>query len=164
MNKDSEIMYFTIGAHPAFCVPAREGEVQSDYRLTFEKQDSLTYLLLDPESSTAIADEPHTLSLENGTCAIDSHMFDKGALIFDNSQIQKAGILFPDGTPYLTLTSEGFPNFGIWSVPGASFVCLEPWMGRCDDRGFEGQLSEKANINILKPNEEFIKSYQITVH
>ena len=108
VNKDSEIMYFTIGAHPAFCVPAREGEVQSDYRLTFEKQDSLTYLLLDPESSTAIADEPHTLSLENGTCAIDSHMFDKGALIFDNSQIQKAGILFPDGTPYLKVarTSE----------------------------------------------------------
>ena len=77
---------------------------------------------------------------------------------------QKAGILFPDGTPYLTLTSEGFPNFGIWSVPGAPFVCLEPWMGRCDDCGFEKPLSEKANINVLKPDEEFIKSYQITVH
>ena len=91
-------------------------------------------------------------------------MFDKDALVFDNGQIQKAGILLPDGTPYLTLTSEGFPNFGIWSVPGAPFVCLEPWMGRCDDCGFKKPLSEKANINVLKPDEEFIRSYQITVH
>lgn len=157
-------MYFTIGGHPAFRVPVREGESQSDYRLTFEGQDALTYLLIDTSVGTVVADEPHTLSLENGTCAIDAHMFDKDALVFDNGQIQKAGILFPDGTPYLTLTSEGFPNFGIWSVPGAPFVCLEPWMGRCDDCGFEKPLSEKANINVLKPDEEFIKSYQITVH
>ena len=128
VNKDSETMYFTIGGHPAFRVPVREGESQSDYRLAFEEQDALTYLLIDTSVGTVIADEPHTLPLENGTCAIDPHMFDKDALVFDNGQIQKAGILFPDGSPYLTLTSEGFPNFGIWSVPGAPFVCLEPWM------------------------------------
>ena len=45
-----------------------------------------------------------------------------------------------------------------------SGAALEPWMGRCDDCGFEKPLSEKANINVLKPDEEFIKSYQITVH
>lgn len=157
-------MYFTIGGHPAFRVPVREGESQSDYCLAFEGLDALTYLLIDTSAGTVIADEPHTLSLENGTCSIAPHMFDKDALVFDNGQIQKAGILFPDGTPYLTLTSEGFPNFGIWSVPGAPFVCLEPWMGRCDDCGFEKSLSEKNNINVLKPDEEFIKSYQITVH
>ena len=164
VNNDSETMYFTIGGHLAFRVPVREGESQSDYRLAFEGLDALTYLLIDTSVGTVLADEPHTLSLENGTCSIAPHMFDKDALVFDNGQIQKAGILFPDGTPYLTLTSEGFPNFGIWSVPGAPFVCLEPWMGRCDDCGFEKPLSEKANINVLKPDEEFIKSYQITVH
>ena len=33
------------------------------------------------------------------------------------------------------LICHGFPSFGIWSVPGSPFVCLEPWMGRCDDFG-----------------------------
>ena len=41
VNKDSETMYFTIGGHPAFRVPVREGESQSDYRLAFEEQDAL---------------------------------------------------------------------------------------------------------------------------
>ena len=66
VNNDSETMYFTIGGHPAFRVPVREGESQSDYRLAFEGLDALTYLLIDTSVGTVLADEPHTLSLENG--------------------------------------------------------------------------------------------------
>ena len=163
-NDSDDTMYFTIGAHPAFQVPVREGEAQSDYHLSFEDQDYLTYILLDPASGTAVPDKTYDLVLKDGICDIGAHMFDQDALVFGDGQIQKASLLFPDGNPYITVTCPGFPDFGIWSVPGSSFVCLEPWMGRCDDCGFEGQLSEKSNINALKPDEEFIKSYQITVH
>ena len=70
----------------------------------------------------------------------------------------------PDGKPYIALESKGFPNFGIWSKPGAPYVCLEPWCGRCDNRGFEGELSEKPGINALKAGEVFEKSYDIIVY
>ena len=43
-------------------------------------------------------------------------------------------------------------------------VCLEPWCGRCDKRGFEGELSEKPDINALKAGEVFEKSYDIIVY
>lgn len=163
INKDTETMYFTIGGHPAFRVPADGNGKQEDYSLYFENQKYLTYLLLDPASGTAIAEQPHILSLEKGECSITSHMFDNDALVFSNGQIAKAGIRMPDGTPYLELCCEGFPNFGIWSVPGAPFVCLEPWMGRCDDRGFDGELSQKENINKLASGEAFQKEYQIRI-
>ena len=163
INKDSETMYFTIGVHPAFNVPVLSDTVQSQYHLTFSGQKELTYCLLDATLGTALPDQPHTLSLENGTCLIDAHMFDEGALIFDNSQITKAGITLPDGTPYVEISCEGFPNFGIWSAIGAPFVCLEPWMGRCDNTGYEGELSQKPNINTLKPAEVFDKSYMISI-
>ena len=162
VNTGENTMYFTIGGHPAFCVPAGNTGKKEDYLLTFDGQDSISYLLLDPESGTAFADQTHTLELKNGTCQIDAHMFDHDALVLDH-QIEKAGIAFPDGTPYLELDCEGFPNFGIWSVPGSSFVCLEPWMGRCDNCGFEGDLSEKENINTLNPQEIFHASYQIKI-
>ncbi|WP_353652676.1 aldose 1-epimerase family protein [Ruminococcus sp. AF17-22AC] len=163
VNKDQEIMYFTIGAHPAFNVPVLPDTVQSQYHLTFSGQKELTYCLLHPEYATAMPDQPHTLSLENGTCLIDEHMFDEGALIFDDGQITKAGIVLPDGTPYVEISCEGFPNFGIWSAIGAPFVCLEPWMGRCDNTGYNEELSKKPNINTLKPTEIFDKSYVISV-
>lgn len=162
VNTDSQIMYFTIGGHPAFNVPADGEGCQSDYSLTFSGQESLTYFLVHPSHGTAKPDEPHTLPLTNGTCKIDEHMFDFDALVIDG-QIDKAGILLPDGTPYLELSCKGFPNFGIWSVPGAPFVCLEPWMGRCDNCGFEGDLSEKDNINRLESGETFEKDYTIKI-
>ena len=163
VNKDQETMYFTIGAHPAFNVPVLPDTVQSQYHLTFSGQKELTYCLLHPEYATAMPDQPHTLSLENGTCLIDEHMFDEGALIFDDRQITKAGITLPDGTPYVEISCEGFPNFGIWSAIGAPFVCLEPWMGRCDNTGYNKELSQKPNINMLKPDEVFDRSYVISV-
>lgn len=164
VNHSNKPMYFTIGGHPAFNVPAvGSADNKEDYLLTFDEQKSLTYLLLDPASGTALPDQTQTLELTDGTCHIDAHMFDHDALIFDN-QIEKAGIAFPDGTPYLELTCHRFPNFGIWSVPGSSFVCLEPWMGRCDDCGFTGNLSEKANINKLDVDEIFNASYEIKIY
>ena len=164
VNHSNEPMYFTIGGHPAFNVPADgSADNKEDYLLTFDGQESLTYLLLDLASGTALPDQTQTLELTDGTCKIDAHMFDHDALIFDN-QIEKAGIAFPDGTPYLELTCHRFPNFGIWSVPGSSFVCLEPWMGRCDDCGFKGDLSEKANINVLNVDEIFNASYEIKIY
>lgn len=164
VNHSNKPMYFTIGGHPAFNVPAvGSADNKEDYLLTFDEQKSLTYLLLDSASGTALPDQTQTLELTDGTCHIDAHMFDHDALIFDN-QIEKAGIAFPDGTPYLELTCHRFPNFGIWSVPGSSFVCLEPWMGRCDDCGFTGDLSEKANINKLDVDEIFNASYEIKIY
>ena len=163
ISLNDETMYFTIGGHPAFNVPAGGIGSQEQYHLTFDGRDSLSYLLIDMSSGTAVADKAYTLELENGSCLIDAHMFDKDALIFDD-QIEKAGIAFPDGTPYVELICHGFPSFGIWSVPGAPFVCLEPWMGRCDDFGFKGELPEKKYINTLDKDEIFTASYEIKIY
>lgn len=162
-NRSDTDMYFTIGGHPAFRVPVIEGTSYNDYSLSFEGQDSLRYVLLDLASGTTLEGQEADLKLTNGACPLDSHMFDKDALVFDNGQISRAGILLPDGSPYLELRCNGFPSFGIWSVPGAPFVCLEPWMGRCDSCGYDGTLEEKPGINSLKPEEVFHQSYIIKI-
>lgn len=162
-NTGKARMHFTIGGHPAFNVPVIEGTEFEDYSLSFEGQASLHYLLLDPASGTAIQEKEMELKLKDGICPLDAHMFDHDAFVFDHGQISRAGILLPDGSPYLELRCEGFPNFGIWSVPGAPFVCLEPWMGRCDNCGYTGTLEAKPNINSLNPEEIFEKSYTIKI-
>ena len=163
INHSNETMYFTIGGHPAFNVPILPDTKREDYHLTFSGQKELTYHLLDTRYGTAIPDKVYTLVLENGSCQITEGMFDKDALIFDDGQISKAGIALPDGTPYVEISCEGFPNFGIWSAGDAPFVCLEPWMGRCDNTGYDKELSQKANINMLEPEDVFDKSYVISV-
>ena len=166
-NQDQEIMYFTIGGHPAFRVPVLENTVQTDYKLLFEKPEGLEYKLICPGEGTADPSRAYTLSLEKlgeyYGCDIGAHMFDQDALIFDEGQVQWAALGYPDGKPYVSLECRGFTNFGIWSVPGAPFVCLEPWMGRCDDYGFSGEISQKPGILKLDPSDTFQKSYEIRV-
>lgn len=160
-NTGNVPMYFTIGGHPAFRVPVLPGTSQKDYLLQFRKERAVSYHLIDPATGTALP-KTYSLELEDGTCPIGEHLFDHDALIFDD-EIDYAGIAFPDGTPYLSLEADGFSNFGIWSVPGAPFVCLEPWMGRCDDYGFTGELKDKKWIQSLAPGKTFSAQYRITL-
>ena len=159
-NTGAETMYFTIGGHPAFKVPYDKFE---DYQLYFEGKDSLEYKLLDLGSGTIIADSGVTLSLDNGKCRLRKDMFDSDALVFDKGQIEKLSILSPDGSKYVTLISEGFPNYGIWSKPGAPFVCLEPWVGRADNFGFNEELKNKPGITALSAGESFEISHSIVI-
>ena len=38
-----------------------------------------------------------------------------------------------------------------------------PVTGRCDDRGFNKEISQKNNINKVEPGKEFLKAYTIIV-
>lgn len=164
-NTDNKELYFTIGGHPAFNVNVLPDTDFEDYSLVFkEGTEKLSYVLLDAESGTAIGDKVYELELTDSKYALKKDMFDKDALVFDGGQIEWAALALPDGKPYIALESKGFPNFGIWSKPGAPYVCLEPWCGRCDNKGFEGEISEKPGIIALKAGETFKKSYDIIVY
>lgn len=101
------------------------------------------------------------LKLTEEMCPLTEEMFARDALIFDGSQIEEVWLCHKDGSPYVGMQCKGFPNFGIWSVKDAPFVCLEPWAGRCDDRGFDEDISRKKGIICLQEKELFVKSYKI---
>lgn len=162
-NTGDDTMYFTIGGHPAFKVPILPDTRYSDYKLLFHLSENPAYLLVDKETGTILKDQTLQLSLTNGACPLTDHMFDNDALVFDHL-IDWAGIGYPDGTPYVSVTCPGFSNFGIWAAVNAPFVCLEPWLGRADDYGFTGELSDKPDINKLPKGKSFSARYTITVH
>ena len=97
---------------------------RSDYRLTFDGQDSLTYLLLDPETGTAKADEEATLKLENGTCQIDDHMFDHDALVFDNQITKGRNCSFRTALLIWKCAAWASRTSGIWSASQDAPICM----------------------------------------
>lgn len=158
-NRDSHELLFKVGGHPGFLLP--EMEKEKEYSLYFPEKGRLLYLFIDPATGLAMADKAHELSLKNGCLGIGKHLFDRDALIFDDEQIKEVSILRPDGSRYLTMECEGFPSMGIWAKPGAPFVCLEPWDGRCDNLGCTKELEKKPGLNRLQPGEVYKKGYKI---
>lgn len=160
VNIGNDEMYFTIGGHPAFWFQ-KDGERKEDYCLKFPGKDSLEYILVDFSEMAADPKTKYKLELNDGVCPMNEQMFEQDALIFDGEQFDEVWLCHKDGEPYVGMKCEGFPNFGIWSVKDAPFVCLEPWMGRCDNAGFAQELSEKPDINKLENGKEFVQTYTI---
>ena len=161
-NPSDETIYFTIGGHPAFRF-AQAGEKKSDYLLWFPGMGEAECILLVLPQAAADPTRTYELSLEQGYAPVSEEMFENDALIFDGGQIREVWLCRKDRTPYVGLKCPGFPSFGIWSVKDAPFVCLEPWMGRCDDVGFASELSEKPGVNKVEPGGKFRQSYEILV-
>ena len=157
-------LYFSIGGHPGFRVPIAEGEKKEDCYVLFPGKESLRYILVDLSVTAADPDHVYTLPLDHGYLKLDRHLFDIDTFIFEDGQIEEASLCGPDRVPYLTLRCPGFPRFGLWTKSDdAPFVCLEPWYGRLDDRGFTGELPEKTGILSLAPDASFEASYTIDI-
>ncbi len=161
-NIGEDIMYFSIGAHPAFNCPILPDTKQTDYYISLG-EGSLSYVLIDGATGSVDYKNPHTIPAK---FRISKNLFDNDALIFDDFQIKRASVLYPDGSPYITLECDGFPSFGLWSKPrsGAPYVCLEPWIGRCDNMGFSGELKDKYGEQSLDSGKTFEAEYSIKIY
>lgn len=182
-NPASDRMYFQIGAHPAFFYPdfdpqshergsfllERQGAAadgapsQADASAGSEASRNGDRFLYDLIKEKGCAD-PDTKYECGSRIAIDDSTFEKDALIFEDSQVGKVTLLTKDGRPWVSLSFDA-PLVGLWSpVSGkAPFVCIEPWYGRCDRAGFEGDFSERDWVRCLGPSETFTAGYQITL-
>ncbi|MGN0405727.1 MAG: aldose 1-epimerase family protein [Bariatricus sp.] len=161
-NKNDREMYFSIGGHPAFNCPLRDGEKQTDYRIGFDTCEPLVVSVLDQNGT--LSERKKVLELTDGMLQITDAMFDEDALIVEHDQAHKVALYTPEGEKYLEVKFEA-PLFGIWSPVGkhAPFVCIEPWYGRSDRADFGQKLEEREWGNVLKAGEIFTAAYQICV-
>ena len=61
----------------------------------------------------------------------------------------------------ISIKTEGFPYCMIWQNTAGkpSFVCIEPWYGRCDHVDFSGELKDREYTNLLASGESFHAEY-----
>ena len=167
-NPGSEPMYFQIGAHPGF-----------NYR-DFDKNDFIHgYFRLaqgeEPVSRLIIGQlTPEGYRSESaGMIELDSDamlpitpgLFAADALVLEEHQIDQVILYDKECTPYIALETQDAPVWGLWSPPGknAPFVCIEPWMGRCDVEGYEDSIEGRDYINKLEAGKSTAFTYRITL-
>ena len=160
-NPAKERMYFAIGGHPAFLCPIEGGTKQSDYGIRFDVKEQVLSSCLE---NGLIIDHKKTYALQNGVLPVTEHLFDGDALVIEHDQAHSVSLVKPDGTDYLTVEFNA-PLFGIWSPPQkqAPFICIEPWYGRCDRAGYEGDWKDREWMQVLEAGETFTAEYSVIV-
>ena len=157
-NPDDRPLYFSLGAHPAFRVPLREGSSYEDYRLTFNRPETTGRWTL---SGGLIRDEAVPFLNNEQTILLTTETFARDAIVLKDLQSDYI-TLQSDRDPHgLRFGIEGWPHLGLWAAPGAPFVCIEPWQGHADTVSHDGELTRKPGIVCLEPGGEWSKAWWV---
>lgn len=164
-NPGNEDMYFQIGAHPAFNYPDYDPQTMERGFLSFDRSEGLECIRIK-EKGCVDAETLYPLDIPaDGLLPLTRETFDKiDTIMLQDGQIGSVALYRTDRTPWLKLSFEA-PVVGIWSPPGknAPFICLEPWYGRCDRAGYEGDYRDRDWVNRLAPGEKFSSVYTIEI-
>lgn len=158
-NTGDELMYFSVGAHPAFKVPLVDGTAFEDYFLAFDKLENSERWLLSDEG--LIEDKTVPVLTNSQKLLLKKSLFYEDALVFKDLKSTHISLQSGKTSNGLTMSFEGFPYMGIWSKKDANFICIEPWCGIADSVNTTGELSQKEGIQSLQPNQVFTRKFDV---
>ena len=158
-NTGKQAMFFTIGSHPGFSLPVKDGPV-SDFFIEFEQPETLGLFQLDGDLLSVDA-KPYLNN--DAIIPLCENLFDHDALIFKNVKSRKVSLHHSQLGKRLTLHTGTAPHLGIWAKPAAPYVCLEPWHGHDDCIESATELSKKTGMLKLAPGAEFNTGYEIEI-
>jgi galactose mutarotase-like enzyme len=150
-NADKVPIPVAFGFHPAFKWPLPDAGPKLDQVIEFALAEPGSIARLDANGLIARA----APSPVNGRrLALRDELFEDDALIFLNLNSRSLRFGPSEGSSAsLRVAFEGMPQLGIWTKPGAPYLCIEPWHGYASPAGFAGPLTEKPGSVNLAPGE-----------
>jgi len=160
-NTDQVPFAFQLGGHPAFAVPCGKEGAYSDHSIVLDKKGDYPRHLLTKGGLFSGEQRPFLHDTDRFDLYHD--LFAEDAIVFKNEGISEASLVSNRTGKYVKMRFEGFPHLGVWSVPGAGYVCIEPWIGCADDDGGTNDLFKKDHAIVLQPAETFSAEFSIEI-
>jgi galactose mutarotase-like enzyme len=159
-NRGDAAMPASFGFHPAFRWPLPYGQPRADHALRFDREEPAPirrinrdgFLLPDAQPTPVIGDR----------LALRDALFVDDALIFDRLASRHVSYGAAAG-PRIGVAFADFPTLGVWTKPGAGFVCIEPWHGFSDPVGFSGDIRAKPGMFEVAPGATRTLAMRITL-
>lgn len=131
------------GYHPAFRWPLPYGADRAAHAIDFEQPEGGHIRRLDAHG--LLTPRLHATPLEGCRLRLADELFRDDALIFDRVRSRRVRYGAAGG-PRIEVNLADAPYLGIWSKPGAHFICIEPWHGLADPQGFSGDFPAKPGV------------------
>lgn len=154
-NTGGDKMWFSVGAHEGWACPG--GLDGCD--LIFDREERLEALVVENTRATGarrrIAADGRTLHLGHG-------MMLPGGMFFRGLASEGVRLVQRESGHGVRVDFGGAEYLGLWSVPGADYICIEPWCGFAASDGMD-DLTRRAGIRSLEAGESFAFSHSVTL-
>jgi galactose mutarotase-like enzyme len=150
----------SFGYHPAFRWPLPYGAARALHAINFDLEECAPIRRLDAAGLVTPIQYPNPVRARRVLLA--DELFKDDVVIFApvRSQALSYGA---DAGPRIALQFPDTPFLGLWSKPGAPFICIEPWHGMSDPVGFTGDFTEKPGVFIVPPDAQRELKMEITL-
>lgn len=160
-NPNADPLPFSFGYHPAFAWPLPGGADKAAHKLVFEADEPQDVRRVSRETGLLLAQgEPTPIAARE--LPLREDLFRADALIWDHlsSRSLRYGA---DGGTQLDIAFPDTPSLGVWQVPGARYICIEPWAGHADPEDFTGDFRQKLGIVLLQSGQTRSFRMDVTV-
>ena len=150
LNDSDETMWFQFGWHPGFKMPiSGDASKRKDVEIRLPHGD---YVQIGVDKECLLNGEDRGFYLDGPLKLSDTEL--KDTFILDMESFDKRFVSLYDQESGITTTVEfnEHPHLGLWALPDAPYICIEPWQG-CDDYIEQTPFDEKFGVMSIKPNQ-----------
>lgn len=148
INDGDVPMPASFGCHPAFRWPLPFGAARSGHAIEFDLEETAPIRRLD--AMGLVTPTRHPNPVRGRRLLLNDDLFRDDVVIFDPIRSQALSYGAESG-PRITMQFPDTPYLGVWTKPGAPFICIEPWHGISDPQGFDGDFTQKPGVFIVPP-------------
>lgn len=159
-NEGNRAMPASFGFHPAFRWPLPYGGARGDHLIRFSDPEPEPIRRID--SAGLATPVLHPTPIEGTDLHLRDDLFTDDAMILPAVHSRSLRYGAP-GFPALEIKWEALPALGIWTKPGAGYVCIEPWQGHADPQGFNGDIRDKPGMLLIAPGTERLFRMSVTL-
>ena len=155
-----ETLYASFGYHPALRWPLPFGGARESHFIEFASEEEAPVRRIDIEG--LLKPDPVATPVVARRLRLADALFEDDVLIFERLHSRSLSY----GSESAPRVRVDFPDaryLGIWSKPGAGFVCIEPWHGVTDPEGYTGDFSQKPGVFAVAPGAEFSSTMSISI-
>lgn len=158
-NGSTEPMPFCLGYHPGF-LWADDAEARRSFVCRFETAEDAPVRRARPDTGLLLA-EREECPVIGRTLALHDGLFARGSIQFDALRSRAVWFGRPGGRG-LWVGFANSPHLGIWTRPGAPFLCIEPWQGLAADEGGSNELALRPGAMVLAPGATAVFPLTVT--
>jgi galactose mutarotase-like enzyme len=156
----AEDMPASIGYHPGLRWPLPYGEPRAAHFIEFANDEGPFIRRLD--ASGLLSPERYPTPVRERRLALEDALFRDDVVIFD--EIRSRSVTYgADQVPRIRVSYPDAHYLGLWTKPGAPFICIEPWQGIADEAGFAGDFKNKLGVFTLAPGAARSLTMQISL-
>lgn len=159
-NLGDKSMPASLGFHPALRWPLPYGQQREAHLIEFETDEPAPIRRID--SDGLLKPEALPTPVRGRKLALNDALFRDDALIFDRLKSRKLSYRAEEG-PRVEVGFEDTPFLGIWTKPGAGFICVEPWHGIADPEGYDGEFRNKPGVVEVAAGATFEVAMSLTL-